>query len=199
MPAIPCSYLYCRSKRDCENVGSNLQLRREEANKDFCRPVRSHCKVFRFCCNSHRQKSKAGAREDDQKQDKGRQALNLEQTVYLLLLFIKQTKPYMAAMVLLQLCLGERVDAVRQAARSWFKGLEQDSRMCPKVAIPKVNGKTVAREVELPLSIAEQFRKWLSQSEALRSFQSQWPMIGQPLHEETCVLFPGKTKWQEQA
>ena len=46
-----------------------------------------------------------------------------------------------AIMLMIQLCMGERADAVRRARVKWFEDIEAEALGAPFINIPKVNGK----------------------------------------------------------
>ena len=45
-----------------------------------------------------------------------------------------------AIMLMIQLCMGERADAVRRARVKWFEDIEAEALGAPFINIPKVNG-----------------------------------------------------------
>ena len=58
------------------------------------------------------------------------------------------------ALCLLQLFLGDRADAARQASTAWFRNLNPETGNPPSVAIPDCDDKTTVREIYLSKGFA---------------------------------------------
>lgn len=184
---LHCAFKGCRSRRDCKNISTSLQVRRAEINQSFCRPIRSHSVWVRFCCVSHLRKGTDGK---TQKNRGPREVLDENQVVYLFKTLVRNNAPWAAIIMLFQVLLAERCDAIRQMKVNWLLNFEPGEGAPAAVEIPKVNGKTVARAVAVSRDFANLVYTWIY-SKPLKSPEAQWPFSGQPLERHSTCLFPG--------
>ena len=183
---VRCGYKKCRKAVDVKNVRGSLAASRAKVDLSLCRTLRSHCKSVKFCSEAHRDlciaKRPKGKRG-------GREPLTADQFVKLFQT-LQSFAPWAAMLSMLQLCIGDRADCSRQCRWSWIKSLNPASKKAATISIPKVNGKTVAREIPLH----EPFAKFLwqvSQTNCLEASNGeQWPHHGQQLSPNK-PLFPG--------
>ena len=174
---IPCSYGKCRkADMECKNSAHVLDI--AKVNRAHCRPLRAHTQTVRFCSSSHMNlcrlppsASMLGRRSG------GREALNEEQAGILFHTLVRRVgAPWAGVLCVLQLCLGERVDAARQACASWLQNLDPEASGSPAVVrIPdNVNGKTQSREIQIATCFARLLWGWVQ--EPLRGLGSAtWP------------------------
>ena len=162
-------------------------------NQKTCRAVRRHTKTVKFCCQKHVNASKKIAKITRG----GREALNSEQLCLFFKTLVWQCHaPWAVALLLLQLCLGDRCDCARQASTDWFSSLGKDDGL-PEAKIPAVNGKTVARTIPLNPVFFQLLWSWISKK-PLQSDKAQWPYEGQDLlgaisRKENRFLFCGRS------
>ena len=188
---VPCAFAKCQAQRCCKNVGQDLQLKREETDLSVCRKVRSHSHLVRFCCKTHLSRCRLRPLSRQGPQQRGREPMDLPQIRYLCEVLLQEERAWAMVLLLLQLFLGERRAAALQAQFSWFHDCEPGSQGAPRVMIPRVNKKTVAREVPLPISFANLLYNWMHNA-PLKSGNSgdQWPFPSQPCHGKN-FLFAG--------
>lgn len=140
------------------------------------------------------QKKSSGAK----RQGKGRVPLTAEQVGILFRTLVQKVNcAWAGALCLLQLFLGDRADAARQASTEWFRNLNPDSGNPPTVAIPDCNNKTTVREVYLSKGFAALLWHWVLEPLKGRDERSSWPHPGQNLHSallnmKPVLLFPGR-------
>ena len=190
---VACAFKQCRSGRCCKNVGRDLQLRRSETDLSRCRPVRAHCGMIKFCCPAHVRTCRLGAISGKAKSATGREPMDLPQVQYLCEGLLREGRAWAVVAVLLQLFLGERCAAALHAQFSWFRNCSPGSQGTPVVVVPRVNKKTVAREVPLPLHFAELLHGWIHNCPLkANTCGDQWPFHGHPCSGDN-YLFPGQT------
>ena len=187
-----CSASQCETK--VKNVGADLRLHRREADLPQCRAIRNHCQSVKFCCRAHLDKCKSGAGSGVASCRGGREVLDAAQMTSFIDELIRNGPVWPAIMLMIQLCMGERADAVRRARVKWFEDIEAEALGAPFINIPKVNGKTVARKVPLPVSVAIQIHSWMHKSPLKNSHGQQWPFPGQQVSRPDALLFPGMAR-----
>eukprot|EP00971_Amphidinium_carterae_P209531 4156491-Amphidinium_carterae.1 len=199
MPAgdtrIQCAYKRCRSNQECKNA--SYTLRAEEVDRLCCRPLRSHCRIVRFCCESHKKKCKV--RQQVKRNREGAEALNAAQVAKVFSVLAFQCgAPWAAVLVVMQMIMGaERADCARSTRLSWLSGLDPASPENPSIQIPKINGKTTPRIEPIQDDFARMLWGWMTTQPLKGSANTQWPFRGQPLFptQPTSiadpVLFPG--------
>ena len=190
---IKCCWKGCKSGADVKNRPFQLPLK--DVDWSLCRPLRSHCKLVRFCCQGHLSKSRVVT---PTKKRGGREPLTAQQVACVFWALVHDSRsPWAAVMWLLQLCLGERADCTRQASSKWFNNLNPTSTGSPTCSIPAVNLKTQERIVPLEKSLAELIWTWVTKEPLRGPGNSQWPWKGQDLQAsfesaEDTLLFPGR-------
>ena len=181
-----CAYSKCRKRMDVKNVGHSLRLPKAKVNLLLCRALRPHCKAVKFCSESHKvlcaKKSASGSRG-------GREPLTIDQFGKLFQT-LQSFAPWAAMLALLQLCIGDRADCCRRCCWSWLKNLDPSGKGAPSIQIPKVNGKTVARDMPLHAPFAQFLWETRQNSALVAPNGQQWPHSGQPL-TDAMPLFPG--------
>ena len=206
MAKIRCGYRNCTKLRhDCKNSSYVLSIK--NVNPQQCRCLRKHAQSVRFCTKSHMNMCKLQAKTQDQKkssgakrQGKGRVPLTAEQVGILFRTLVQKVNcAWAGALCLLQLFLGDRADAARQASTEWFRNLNPDSGNPPTVAIPDCNDKTTVREVYLSKGFAALLWHWVLEPLKGRDERSSWPHPGQNLHSallnmKPVLLFPGRVR-----
>ena len=183
-----CAYKRCRSGKDVRNVSQSLRTQRQNVLPDQVRRLRTHAKVARFCCVAHQKKAtKPAVRRQPRGQ---REVLTQAQFAAFLCACCSLQCPWVAAAMLLQVCLVERATCVLNARVSWFHGLADAESGAPvSVQVPRVNGKTMPRCVRLAPSAGKLLASWLL-GDGLRGHGgSQWPAAGQFQGED--FIFPG--------
>ena len=183
---VKCGYKKCRKAVDVKNVRGSLTASKAKVELSLCRTLRSHCKSVKFCSEAHRDlcitKRPKGKRG-------GREPLTADQFAKLFLT-LQSFAPWAAVLSLLQLCIGDRADCSRQCRWCWFKSLDPESKEPATIKIPKVNRKTVHREIPLH----EPFAKFLWQISQIKCLEAsnggQWPHHGQQIGPNK-PLFPG--------
>lgn len=107
---VRCAYKKCRSGRDCKNISEALRARRVDVDLAMRRAVRSHSACIRFCCDAHLQKCTGKT----QMQERGaREVLDVEQVAVLFKTLVSNNAPWAAVLMLFQVVLAERCDAMR--------------------------------------------------------------------------------------
>lgn len=189
---IACGFSGCRAGADCKNKPFVLLI--GDAMAKNCRPLRPQSSRVKFCSQKHLDLCKKVV----VKKRGGREALSAEQVVsFFNTLVFKCHKPWAGVLMLLQLFLGDRCDAARQATTAWFTSLQKSATGLPTASIPEVNGKTCSREVPLHPSFAELLWGWMT-DKPLSSGKEQWPLKAQDLSsaiakEDSMFLFCGKS------
>ena len=189
-PKVRCGYLHCKRNVDCRNAGNGLKLGLDDVNSSMTRPVKSNCAYMKFCCSNHLERS----RKVGEVVPRGpREVLTMPQCGLVFRQLVLLGKPWCAALFLLQVVLGERAQCATMVRWSWFQSFHSSrTGALPKLAIPAVNGKTIARTIPLPKDLVAQLRVWLEHP--LKSPDgNQWPWPQQPCQGENC-LFPGRGK-----
>lgn len=188
---LRCTYRKCRRQIDVKNVGVDKQLRRKDANSDQCRPMRQHCKIFKFCSREHLLLCKA-AHEHGNKRG-ARQPLTQNQCVVLIQTLMSMC-PWAAMLSLLQLFIVDRADCARQCCWGWFSGMQSDGKKQPSITIPRANGKTVPRTIPIFKPFVDFLWK-TSHGHYLKSLTGEsWPADGQDVSSDNAPLFPGYAK-----
>ena len=175
-------------------MGADLRLHRREADLQQCRAIRNHCQSVKFCCRAHLDKCKSGTGSGVASCRGGREVLDAAQMTSFIDELIRNGPVWPAIMLMIQLCMGERADAVRRARVKRFEDIEAEALGAPFINIPKVNGKTVARKVALPVSVAIQIHSWMHKSPLKNSHGQQWPFPGQQVSHPDTLLFPGMAR-----
>ncbi len=155
-------------------MGCDLRLKPEQCNRELCRPFKAHSKFMRFCCHDHLVKSQVKSDTDSKKPPKGREAMDTKQLVHLFHILLRG-EVWPAVLMLLQLFCGDRADACRRARASWLCDFAPEAPGAPKINIPKTNGKTVAREVPVPMKFAMLVHKWMWVDPLKNTAGKQWP------------------------
>ncbi|CAE7444313.1 unnamed protein product [Symbiodinium sp. CCMP2592] len=203
-PSIQCGYRKCtKLDIDCKNSSHVLSIK--NVNLQQCRPLRKHVQTVRFCSKSHLHSCKLqqGAQTEKtssraKRNAKGRVPLTAMQVGILFRTLVQQVNcPWAGALCLLQLFLGDRADAARQASTEWFRNLNPETGNPPGVAIPDCNDKTTVRENYLSEGFAALLWHWVLEPLKGRDDKSSWPHPGQNLHRaflnnEHMLLFPGR-------
>ena len=82
----------------------------------------------------------------------------------------------------------------RNCRWGWLKGLDPapapSSECIPQISIPKINGKTIKRDITLFTQFACLLQEWSTGKPLLADNGQQWPAKGQPI-ETDAPLFPG--------
>ena len=131
-----------------------------------------------------------GVRQEERHPRGRRAGLDLPQTTLLFTTFVNLGAPWTAVLFLIQLALGERVDAMTKLKFGWFQNMNARDPGAPQVSIPHgVNGKTKARETPLCPQFADLLNLWMSKS-PLKGKGEQWPLPGQPQAPQS-YAFPG--------
>lgn len=174
---IFCANAKCRNKTtDCKN--KPFALSRAEVDESCCRSLRPQARLVKFCSQQHLEL----CRKKVVNKRGGREALSTEQVSLFFATVVHECHaPWAGALLLVQLCLGDRADAARQASTNWFKNIDPHGKGLPEANIPQVNGKTHPRCVPLPLSFARLLWSWITQK-PLQSERAQWPLDAQDLH-----------------
>ena len=187
---IGCGFKKCTTGIDVKNKPFELAV--EKVALELCRNLRSHVKKVKFCCQRHLDKCLV---KPAPVKRGGREPLTPEQ-LGCLFATLKHQCPWAAALMVLQLCLGERADAARQASTTWFQNMAPHSLALPVCHIPHVNLKTTERTIPLDRGFAELLWGWMT-SEPLESQGKQWPFLHQDLKKAFAsgaaqLLFPGR-------
>ena len=190
---IHCAYKQCRSGKDVKNVGAQLTAKRETVNLSDCRALRQHCCVVRFCCAEHKKRCATGKPVPENPKRGGRECLDANQVAHLFKTFVRRDEPWVAILMLIQMFCADRADCCRRACRGWFQSLDPQDGQPPTMHIPRVNGKTRARNVPVDEQFAKLLHGWLTVC-PLKGPNSQWPFEGQETNAETAVLFPGRVR-----
>ena len=143
----------------------------------------------------------------------GCEALDIPQVVCLFQTLCAIAYPWAAALMMVQLFLGERADAARSVECAWLKNVILESDLeegeaeapildLPEICLPgNINKKTGERAVALDCAFSDLLRGWLQRKPLLGARGTQWPWEAQDVkgaHHEHAVLFPGKdTRSQE--
>ena len=174
---IFCANAKCRNKTiDCKNKPFALSL--AEVDKSCCRPLRPQARLVKFCSQRHLEL----CRKKVVKKRGGREALSTEQVSLFFSTIVHECHaPWAGVLLLVQLCLGDRADAARQASTNWFKNIDPYGKGLPEASIPPVNGKTQPRCIPLPPNFARLLWSWITVA-PLKSKRSQWPLDAQDLH-----------------
>eukprot|EP00972_Heterocapsa_arctica_P051966 7643830-Heterocapsa_arctica.AAC.1 len=187
---MPCGYRRCKSKADVKNVRKSLRLPPDATDLTQCRRVRADCGIIRFCCAAHLEKCRKAV-PCKPRTRQGREAMETDQVALLFKVLLSDGCAWAAALMLLQLFCGERADCMRQCQWGWFRDLSPTASGAPKVQVPKVNGKTVEREVPLHKALAHMLWRWMWEQPLLAAGEGhQWPLPGQE-HTSNAFLFPG--------
>ena len=203
-PGIRCGYCNCtKLDFDCKNSSHMLSIK--NVNIQQCRGLRKHVQTVRFCSKSHLNRCKLQQKAQNEKKSsrakrsgKGRVPLRAEQVGILFRTLVRQVNcPWAGALCLLQLFLGDRADAARQASTEWFRNLNPEAGNPPSVAIPDCNDKTTAREIYLSTGFAALLWHWVLEPLKGRDEKTSWPHPGQNLHgaflnKKPMLLFPGR-------
>ncbi|CAK9100998.1 unnamed protein product [Durusdinium trenchii] len=190
---LQCAWKNCKGHCDVKNKSFILPIKK--VNLSACRALRSHCKTVRFCSSRHLQKCQ---NPEVKEKRGGREPLTAGQTQRFFPTLVQSChRPWAAVLMVLQIALGERADAARQACASWFVNLAPDSSGMPTCNIPRVNRKTQQRAVPLDRSFAKLLWQWMT-TDPLVGLDCQWPFDGQDLQGafdsgEDKLLFPGRT------
>ena len=170
----------------------------KHVNSSASRTLHCKAKTARFCCQKHRDLTK-GTRLA-RKPYGARESLNQEQVAHLFDIMLNKVGcAWAAVMLLISVCTGERVDAVRQICTTWLYGLDEKSVGQPSICWPDVNLKTSARDSVLDSGVAKLLRAWISTKPLSTHHGSQWPEPGHNVkhHLEArtaCFLFPGRVR-----
>ena len=159
----------------------------------MCRPIRKHCASIAFCCQSHLQRCRSSSDFLAVDARGGREPLDVVQMADFVSELVKGGPVWPAVLLLTQLFLGERADAARLACIGWFHNIEPSAVGAPCVKVPKVNGKTTARELPLPCEFATKLHPWMHM-EPLKNPNHQWPFLGQDVQSSGALLFPGQAR-----
>lgn len=188
---IWCAYKRCRSRRCVKNIGKEARAARTDVNADLCRYLHPAAQVVRFCGRAHRKLCCSAADAMPRGQ---REALDLEQYSVLFYTTVRLGAPWAAALTTLQLVCGERADCARQARAGWLQHIDPSDDHPPTVRIPKVNGKTKAREIPLAPAVAALLHEWMTQGLRCPGGTQRWPFSDDPNCPQTPrrLLFPGK-------
>ena len=167
---IKCGLHKCKTGTDAKNKPYELPV--ANVNVDLCRTLRSHTKVVKFCCKAHM--VQCTAPEPPVKRG-GREPLTTPQlhSLFSTLVEVCHT-PWAGALMVLQLCLGERADAARQSSTCWFLNMAPGLSDMPTCNIPRVNLKTTERSIPLDRSFANLLWTWMTR-EPLADQGYQWP------------------------
>ncbi|CAE7760304.1 unnamed protein product, partial [Symbiodinium necroappetens] len=179
---------------DVKNISSYLQVRKSLVDMTQCRPsLRRDAKVIRFCCPQHRDRCTSN---EPQKSRGQREPLEVEQLVDLFRRLVCRGFAWAAVLTLLQLQCGERADCARQCRASWLRGIVPGSSTTPTIRIPRINGKTKAREIPLLPQFASLLYHWMYKSPLCKDSTTScscWPFPNQKVIN-TALLFPGLSK-----
>ena len=151
---LKCAYKLCKNHNvDVKNASHTLPFQAVDHKK--VRLLSKACKTAKFCCADHRSKARA---QQASNPIGGREALTPPQVLALFnIMLVDLDCPWAAAAFMLALFLGERCFCALQARDSWFQYMDSDH---PTLNIPKVNGKTKAREFPLEKRFADIFMQW---------------------------------------
>ena len=99
---------------------------------------------------------------------------------------VEENCAWVAALALLQVCMGERGACACAARRGWLKHIDRHDPEHPTIDIPRVNRKTVKREIPFNITIAAMFHTWLTESPLAGTWHAEDQHLG-----ATDCLFPG--------
>ena len=184
---VACAFKQCRSGRDCKNIPPHLQVKRAEVDVDKCRPIRTHSAYVKFCCASHMKKCCDGVEAATRGP---REVLDELQVVYLFRVLVERNASWAAVLMLFQVFLAERADAMRRAQVGWLLGFNPNDACPPSIKVPGVNGKTVARTIAVSRAFADLIYNWMHKA-PLKAGKCQWPCKDAPLQKSKTCLFPG--------
>ncbi|CAJ1381009.1 unnamed protein product [Effrenium voratum] len=182
-----CQFKKCRRGVDVKNISNKLTLAKSQVDAASCRNISERCQAVKFCCEDHMKackKNKAAAKPRG-----GRACLDIAQIQCLFSVLLEDGCAWAAALTMTQLFMGDRADAARQCQWSWLENLAPESLKQPTMRIPRVNGKTIAREVALFPPFARLLWKWCQVSPLQAKNGSQWPCGHKPSGDD--LLFPG--------
>ncbi len=146
-----------------KNIGKAGTAARVDINEVLCRPLSPVAQVVRFCSAGHKKLCTTQAQGCRGQ----REALDIEQYALLFHAFVKMGCPWAAVLSLVQLVCAERADCTRNARVEWFQHFDPKDAQPPTIRIPRVNGKTKAREIPVAPKIAELVHHW--QTHGLRA------------------------------
>ena len=202
-PSIRCGYTKCKKFHvDCKNSCYVLSIK--DVDPEQCRNFRKHTQTLRFCSKSHLSSCKlvkASTRKRSSRARRGaegREPLTPEQVGVLFRTLVQQVgSAWAGVLCLLQLFLGDRADAARQASTEWFQNLNPNSGNPPSVEIPDINGKTTARTIFLAQGFAAMLWAWITDPLKCGKGKTSWPHEGQNLYDaflnlKPALLFPGR-------
>ena len=190
-PKQRCAYAKC-SKQQVDVKNSTFTAEKNKVDEEKCCDLRSHCKLVKFCCESHKNKCLSGKTKKQQKDTQGREALDVAQVVHLFQVLTATGSVWTAVLMLIHLYLGERADCVRRITRSWLSNLEPEASGVPSIEIPEgVNGKTKSRKVQLPPDFSSVLHGWMFLKPLRGGREGQWPFEGQCWDGPNSALFPG--------
>ncbi len=116
------AHIRCRNDIECKNKGGNLTLPMAQTNAATCRPtLRADTKVAKLCCKAHMKKCK-GRRAPATRRG-ARELLDAAQVTCLFLTLLSLGVPWVGALVLLQICFGERTTCATRCRLSWLQGV----------------------------------------------------------------------------
>eukprot|EP00971_Amphidinium_carterae_P101175 2001794-Amphidinium_carterae.1 len=169
-PKILCCYNRCRNKTtDVLNVRNGCCLSRTEADLEQCRAtLRPNAQVFRLvtvkpyrfpmqmlwnlsliggtCDLMHKERCRLEKTAATAPRGK-REPLDVQQLQELFRVLLEHGSTWVVVIIILQLATVERCGAITQAQFGWFRNLHKTAAGQPTMTIPRVNGKTIAREV----------------------------------------------------
>ena len=202
---LACGWKGCTHAINVKN--SQYRLQRKQVSIKDCRQLRAHCKTIHFCSPEHMTLCKKQPSQRKEGSPEGCEALDIPQVVCLFQTLCAIAYPWAAALMMVQLFLGERADAARSVECAWLKNVISESDLeegeaeapildLPEICLPgNINKKTGERTVALDRAFSDLLRGWLQRKPLLGARDTQWPWKGQDVkgaHKEHAVLFPGK-------
>ena len=101
--------------------------------------------------------------------------------------------------MLLQLFIGEGVDAARQCTTwQWISGHDPSCGATPMIRVPRINGKTTPRHITLFPPFAYLLWEWSTGKPLVAKTGEQWPATGQSIEPNMHTISWPQCRWTEE-
>ena len=106
--------------------------------------------------------------------------------------------PWSAFLMLLQLFIGERVDAARQCSWQRISGHDPSCGVTPMIRVPRINGKTTPRDITLFPPFAHPLWEWSTGKPLVAKTGEQWPATGTKHRAKHATISWLLCRWAEE-